>query len=356
MSDSNDGDSPEMHIIGKKPVPASSSAEPHHHEGFRAEFVTPEKEADETPTERIDSVEEEPVIKEASNEPPTTPLPTIDPQTRVFADAIKLAFTELRPKIIDMLLEVQRSVDLQHESEKEPDIEYHRRLHAFKVIIQLAGFGFAFVVLTGAYAYLAGNIGAALVGVLIISSAIVFGARFINKKQATIEDEDTRRKFKRWTRAALIVVSLALGVLFLIVEEFVGVSSYWSAAYLVISVVLLYFALMQYYKWSRLDIVRDGGVLRAQRPAKGVFFLPTLSRELYLNNVNDCNYAQTWIEEKLGMYRILIRLDADMPDPKGSPEEKEAYRNAKFWTNLKFIVNGKQLRDAIRQGSLQRKG
>jgi len=291
-----------------------------------------------------------------TTEPPTIPLPTIDPLPSQIAEGIVIALKELRPFLKELMIEVQQAMDFQHESEREPDVEYDRRFHMFKFITQIAGFAVAFVLLTIAYALFSGNPVVALIGVIAISSLVVLGTRIINARQLLIEDDASRKKFKKWSRAALIVLSFALGLLLIVVEEAAGVSSYWSVIYLLVSTILLYVVLRFYYMWSRLHIVRDGGVLRAQRPGKDIFFLPELNRELILNNVNDCNYAQSWLEEKLGMYRILIRLDAEMPDPNGSAEEKEAYRNAKFWTNLKNIVDGPQLRKAIRQGSLQRRG
>jgi len=311
---------------------------------------------DKTPTDVISSIDESSAPVEPEVNPPTIPLDVQDPMTRQIADGIKLALKELRPFLKELMIEVQQTMDMQHESEREPDVEYDRRFHVFKFIAQASGFVVTFVLLTIAYALFTGNFGAAIVGVVLISGAVTFGARFINSRQAIIEDEIKRIKFKRWSRVALVALSLGLGLVFIVVEELVGISSYWSVAYLLVGIALLYVSLRFYYMWSRLHIVRDGGVLRAQRPGKDIFFLPELNRELLLNNVNDCNYAQSWLEEKLGMYRILIRLDADMPDPRQSKEDKESYKNAMFWTNLKYIVDGPQLRKAIRQGSLQRRG
>lgn len=299
--------------------------------------------------------DEEPESDAESTDSPTVPIPTVDEYVRSIADGFKLAFEELRPQIIEMLVEAQRTMDTQLESEREPDIEYSERRHVFKMITELSGFVVAYTLLTIAYVLFAGNPGATILGVLIVSGAVVLGVRFINNRQARIEDDAERKQYKRWSRLALVLVSFVLCVLLIVVPELVGVNSYWSGGYVVTSVVLLYFGLRLYYMWARLRIVRDGDTLRAERPEKGIFFLPTLKRKLYLRNVNNTDTAQTWIEEKLGMYRILIRLDAEMPDPNGTAEDKEAYRNAMFWTNLKYIVKGNQLSDAIEQGSRFRK-
>jgi hypothetical protein len=319
---------------------------------FEEQLAQQSKKPDDTATTPIDL---EDLVSRFNQHIPTEELPVENAETRTVADAIKLAFRELRPAIMEMLLEVQRVRDFQHESEKEPDIEYIRRLHGFKVVIQLASPALLFAILTACFVLAAGNFLASFVGVLVVGTAIAWGARFVSQL-TTREYEEGVVRFSRWARLGFVAGALVLCAAFVLTLEQFGVNTYWSAAYVAISLGILYFSLRLLYMWSHLYIVRDGGVLRAQRPEKGVFFLPTLSRELYLNNVNDCNYAQTWIEEKLGMYRILIRLDADMPDPSNGPEEKEAYRNAKFWTNLKFVVDGRQLRDAIKQGSFQRKG
>lgn len=318
--------------------------------------MTYDQEPDALETEES-GIHEDTESKDAaeSSDPPTVPIPTMDGYVRYIADGFKLAFEELRPRIIEMLVEAQRTMDTQLEGEREPDIDYNERRHVFKVIAELSGFVVAYALLTIAYVLFAGNLGAALLGVLTISVIIMLGVRFINNRQARIEDDVERNQYKRWSRLTLVLLSFALCALFVVVAESVGVNAYWSGAYVVMSVILLYFSLRLYYIWAKLRIVRDGDMLRAERPEKGIFFLPTLKRKLYLRNVNNTDTAQTWLEEKLGMYRILIRLDAEMPDPNGTAEDKEAYRNAMFWTNLKYIVKGNQLSDSIEQGSRHRR-
>lgn len=299
--------------------------------------------------------DEEPESDAESTDSTTVPIPTVDGNVRSIADGFKLAFEELRPRIIEMLVEAQRTMDTQLESEREPDIEYDERRHVFKILPGLSGFVVAYALLTIAYVLFSGNPGAAILGVLIVSGAIMLGVRFINNRQVHIKDDAERKQYKRWSRLILVVVSITLCVLFVVVSESVGVNFYWSGAYAMTSVILLYFGLRSYYMWAKLRIVRDGDMLLAERPEKGIFFLPTLKRKLYLRNVNNTDTAQNWLEEKLGMYRILIRLDAEMPDPNSTAEDKEAYRNAMFWTNLKYIVKGIQLSEAIEQGSRHRR-
>lgn len=277
-----------------------------------------------------------------------------DTPTRVIADAIKLAFFELKDDIFKLLIEVQTTFDDEKDAERDPEIEYSHRLHVFKAVVDLSGYVLAFLLVTFVYTYNAGNFFASLVGVVSLLVLMTIIIRLAYQRQQFYNDREDVRKFKRLSRIAIALIGLVLSFCVIVLLGFAGVRTDWSTSYLAVSAVILYFMLRKYYMWLRMTITRDGGILRAERPEKGIFFLPTFNRELYLHNVNKCEYAQSWIEQKLGMYRILMSLDTDMPDRNGNAQEKELYKRMVFWTNLRYVVDGNQLKNAVHQGGVMR--
>lgn len=304
--------------------------------------------------------------------PPLPPgVPTgapVDPKARQIADGIKLAFTEMRGQFKQLITEaITDHFALSEAAEKrnDPEIEYEHRRHAFEGIVNVSGPVLVFLVLTSVYVLFAGNpwITLPVVGVVTITS--VMAAILIKRKANRIEDEAIQKQFKNRWFTLFWLVSISIWVLLAFVLSLLGVSIIWSGVYLLTVLITCYVYSWLYYKWSGLIIKREGELLRAYRPKRDRFFMPTFSRELYLRNVNDVEFAQSWLSQKIGMYRFFLTLDAEVPElrPRASyssrqdyEDARRKYANAMFWRDIKYIVDGPRLKAAIKQGIEQTRG
>lgn len=293
--------------------------------------------------------------------------------TRQIADGFILAWQEKGDEIIARIVEAfttSREDSANDPEPEEPNIEYVSRQHILLWIIELGVFALLFVGVTYVYALVAGNLFASLAGVVGVSALILLGVRL---SSMFLDAKPYRRTNKSQVRAVRLVVSIyvvALGAAFVGILNGFGVNGLFSLTYLIVSFILLYLSLREHYKWAEMRYRRGGNVLYAERPARSRYFLPTFERQLILLNVNTCEMAQTWPEEKLlKMYRLKLTIDASMgessTDYESETEGMSSYqrkrfakaraKDAMFWRDLKFIRRGDVLAAAIRQGSLMRR-
>lgn len=296
-----------------------------------------------------------------------------DALTRQIADGFILAWQEKGDEIIARVVEAftasREDIESNPEPE-EPNIEYVSRQHILLWVIELGVFALLFVGATYAYALVAGNLFASLVGVTMVSALILLGVRLSSMYLDAKPNRRANRPHVRIVRSVVSIYVVVLCAAFVVGLNGFGVNGLFSLTYLVVSFVLLYLSLREHYKWAEMRYRRDGNVLYAERSARSRYLLPTFQRQLILLNVNTCEMAQSWFEEKvLKMYRLKLTIDASMGESSTDYESetegmsshqrkrfaKAKAKDAMFWRDLKFIRRGDVLAAAIRQGSMMRR-
>jgi hypothetical protein len=228
-----------------------------------------------------------------------------------------------------------------------------------------------FSVVIFAYTLISGNQVASLsgaVGVIVVALIGVRGASmFLDAAPGRRGD----KKVLRLTGLVLVSYILTICAIFVVVMAALDIDPMWSALYVGAGFTIFYLMMLQHYMWAEFRYRRDGYVLYAERPARSRYFLPTLKRRLILTNVNTVDMDQGWFSEKvLKMYRLKLTIDASMGESSSDYDSetdgmsaaqkrrhaKKKEKEAKFWRDLKYIVDGDILAQAIEEGSIMRRG
>lgn len=282
--------------------------------------------------------------------PRVTPGPTHE--QRLTADAIKLAFNEMQPSMKRFIREVMSEERADEELEDfGPEVAYDHRRHVIQFLEHATIGILTFVGLTVLYALLAMKVFTTSIGtaalVLIACAGILLGS------QREEPDETAPRFILVAIKIALVLLGLVLCVVFVFVLTMYGIDWRLSTGFLVTSLATLYFTMRAHFMWSKLRFKRVSEGLVAYRPSSNIFFLPEVNERLYFSDVNTLGMKQHWLEGLLGIYRINIVIDADMPEEGDTAEAKTKYESALFWRDMRNVVNGEQLIEAIEQGKAQ---
>lgn len=222
------------------------------------------------------------------------------------ADGLKVAIAGSKEFLLDVLVEADSRIEAKRLANVEPEIPYNDRLHTLKIIFEMAWFVVSFVVTT----------------------ALVFPAMGL---------------------AATNQLNIGL---------------YIALAYIVVCVGICYFAAREHFKWSKLDIIRKGGILRAVRPSSNFFLLAELNANLNLRTVVGVYETAPWLMRVLGISRIVMELQetnsGDSEDEGGGSgsdendkksKKRKAKKDAFDFKLMRWIKNGNQMIAAVTQGS-----
>lgn len=327
------------------------------HEPHRATFVPPAtaQNPDETSIDTLKIPVEPTTTEEVDlDDVNTEPQEQSDRFVLRIAEGFALGFAQIREELKELIVEVVHEVlGNEQRPEEEEYIGYDHRQHFLAFVGRLVAPVLIFLIATSVYVLFTGNIFATSIAVLLLGVGLWWVLRFIAKRRSG--STKTRNRFVRTLIVgAYVLTDLILCAALAFLLEFFGVGFGWSFGYLLFSSVMIYLVFRLHYMWAYMRISRSGSTLSADRPRKDIYFLPTLNRTLDLYDVKTYRSGQSWIEELIGVYHLDVDISSTVTKPilKSSTKEREAYREFKFWTNLKFIPDGPQLIKAMKQGMM----
>lgn len=228
--------------------------------------------------------------KNGSSLSPTLSTSKVSDTVRDFANGLKLAIEESREELIDIVVEAHQIIE---GLRKGPQIAYNRRQHKMKIILEMSSFVAGFAVAT---------------------TLVFFGMALSAANQLQLG------------------MPIALG-------------------YIALCIGLCYFAAREYFKWSHLYIVRNGGTLRAVRPKNDFFFLAEVNRYLNLRTVVGAKESAPWIMRSFGISRIVMQLQETSSTNTEEDDKSDDKDDVDDWRELPWTADGPQLIKALIQGS-----
>jgi hypothetical protein len=134
-----------------------------------------------------------------------------------------------------------------------------------------------------------------------------------------------------------------------------------ASVYIGVCVLIVYYAAREHFKWAKLYIIREGGILKAVRPASTFFLLAEVNEVLILRNILNVKETAGWFMKALGISRIVISLqDSPNADSQQNADDSQKDGNGKKpkhgafnFDLMPWTKNGNQLIAALSQGIVQ---
>lgn len=222
------------------------------------------------------------------------------------ADGMKEAIAASRDILTDAIVAAADKIEAQRLANLAPEIPYNDRRHTMKIVIEMGWFAVAFA----------------------IATALVFPAMGIAASNGQ--------------NIGMIIALVYIGV----------------------CVVIVYYAAREHFKWAKLYIIREGGILRAVRPDNNFFILAEINAVLNLRTVVSAYETAPWLMRVFGISRIVTKLqETNKEDSEesgggsGSDENDKKSKKLRWKADtfdfklMRWTKNGNQLIESISQGS-----
>jgi len=290
-----------------------------------------------------DAFEAERLLDEVLGDVDETPLPSQEKSSSLYDDTKRAfidALTESRDLLVGIVVEALQEVHRREYVEPEPDIPYDEHHHVMKLIFNLGVVGAIWIILSGVFIAVSGHPLRSGVAVVIYWAALILLAVLVSRTSRKLTGKRGAR-ITRLMKIGWVAALVILGIAVILILASSGVMSVYTIGYLVVSATLVYITAREFFKWSQFHIYRTSGELHARRPASAFFFLNAIDETLILATVTTCELGRTWLEERLGMYKIEIDTAGDLDI---------------YWNTLSFIKDGKRLQQTVLQGRHQALG